>query len=75
MEPHVPNEVTFQPNDEGVLIPDVSSVTLVKGQRIAIEPMLSTNRGDTRVEKNGWTIKLHGGGLAAHFERTVTVVG
>jgi methionyl aminopeptidase len=63
MEPHIPNEVR----------PEVPAVELVKGQRIAIEPMFSTNRGETYVDKNGWTIKIQGGGTAAHFERTITV--
>jgi methionyl aminopeptidase len=63
MEPFIPNEVV-----EGV-----PSVELVAGQRIAIEPMFSTNRGETYVDKNGWTIKIRGGGLAAHFERTVVL--
>ena len=63
MEPHVPNEIT----------PDNPSVELKEGMRIAIEPMFSTNRGDTFVDKNGWTIKIAGGGVAAHFERTVTI--
>ena len=63
MEPYVPNEV----------IPDISAIELIKGQRLAIEPMLSTNRGFTNITSNGWTVKIAGGGIAAHFERTVTV--
>jgi len=63
MEPHVPNEVT----------PDVPAVELKPGMRIAIEPMLATKRGFTEVASNGWTIKIIGGGVAAHFERTVTI--
>ena len=38
-----------------------------------IEPMFATKRGFTEVAKNGWTIKIVGGGVAAHFERTVTI--
>ena len=37
MEPFIPNEVR----------PEVPPEALVKGQRIAIEPMFSTNRGET----------------------------
>ena len=48
-------------------------VVLVEGQRIAIEPMFATVRGFTEVDKNGWTVKVVGGGVAAHFERTVTI--
>lgn len=62
MEPHVPNELDGSP-----------AVELVSGMRIAIEPMFATNHGNTYVAKDGWTIKLIGGGLAAHFEKTVTI--
>jgi len=62
MEPSVPNCVTGDP------------VVLVAGQRLAIEPMFSSKRGAVVVGKNGWTVKLAGGGIAAHFERTVTVL-
>jgi methionyl aminopeptidase len=61
MEPHVPN------------IPDEKPVKLVPGMRIAIEPMVSTLRGQVEIMKNKWTVKLVGGGVAAHFERTVTI--
>jgi methionyl aminopeptidase len=61
LDPHIPNIVHDKP------------VTLTKGMRIAIEPMVSTLRGQTEVMKNGWTVKLVGGGIAAHFERTVTI--
>jgi methionyl aminopeptidase len=62
MEPHIPNEIDGSP-----------AIPLVAGMRIAIEPMFATNHGNTYVDKDGWTIKLHGGGLAAHFEKTVTI--
>jgi hypothetical protein len=35
--------------------------------------MFATKRGFTEVTKNGWTIKIQGGGIAAHFERTITI--
>src|SRR5271156_766727 len=48
-------------------------VKLEKGTRIAIEPMFGTNHGFTYTAKDGWTVKLRNGGLAAHFEQTVTI--
>lgn len=63
MEPHVPNQIA------GARPP----VKLEKGTRIAIEPMFATNHGFTYTAKDGWTVKLRNGGLAAHFERTVTI--
>jgi methionyl aminopeptidase len=45
---------------------------LEAGKRIAIEPMFSTSRGETYVEKNGWTVKVPAG-VTAHFERTIVV--
>lgn len=63
MEPHVPNEL-----EDGH-----PPVTLIAGQRLAIEPIFATNHGFIHVDKDGWTVKLHRGGLAAHFERTTTV--
>jgi methionyl aminopeptidase len=63
MEPHIPNEVAGS----------AGPVALEAGKRIAIEPMFGTNHGMTYVAPDGWTIKLRNGGLAAHFERTVTV--
>lgn len=62
-EPHIPNEVAGS----------APPVTLKTGQRIAIEPMFGTNHGFTYVAPDGWTVKLRNGGLAAHFEQTVTV--
>ena len=77
MEPFIPNEVTYHNESKdsaGVdKVPDVWPVMLTKGMRIAIEPMFATKLGYTEIAKNGWTIKLVGGGVAAHFERTVTV--
>ena len=63
MEPHVPNEVAGS----------AGPVELTAGMRIAIEPMFGTNHGFTQVAKDGWTVKLRNGGLAAHFEQTVTI--
>ncbi len=60
MEPHIPNE------------PVGEAVPLVAGTRVCIEPMFATNRGDTFVARNGWTVKVSSG-LAAHFERSVLI--
>ncbi len=46
--------------------------TLIEGQRIAIEPMFSTKSPDTYIGPDGFSVILKSG-LAAHFERTVTV--
>jgi methionyl aminopeptidase len=60
--PDVPNE------------PIGPSIKLEEGMRLAIEPMFSSNKPFTVVDKkNKWTVRLQGGGLSAHFERTVTV--
>lgn len=63
MEPHIPNEIAGS----------TPPVELKSGMRIAIEPMFGTNHGFTVVAKDGWTVKLRNGGLAAHFEQTVTI--
>lgn len=63
MEPFIPNEVTN----------DMPVVVLEKGMRIAIEPMFATKKGFTEIASDGWTIKLTGGGVAAHFEKTITI--
>ena len=62
MEPFVPNQAILG-----------DGVKLEKGMRLAIEPMFSTNRATTGIMSNGWTVKIMGGGIAAHFERTITV--
>lgn len=63
MLPFIPNEIT----------PDAPDVKLEKGMRIAIEPMFATKRGHTVIGSDGWLIRLAGGGLASHFEKTITV--
>jgi methionyl aminopeptidase len=62
MEPHIPNELDGS-----------HAKPLEAGKRYAIEPMFGSNHGFTSVQKDGWTVKLRNGGLAAHFEQTVTV--
>jgi len=56
-----------------VEVPDNPPVKLERGMRIAIEPMFATKRGHTVVGSDGWVVRLVGGGLAAHFEKTITV--
>jgi methionyl aminopeptidase len=60
-------------SDYHAIVPDIAPVKLEKGMRIAIEPMFATKRGDTKIGSDGWLIRLAGGGLAAHFEKTITV--
>jgi methionyl aminopeptidase len=61
-DPHVPN----------VGSPD-RGVFLRSGLTLAIEPMLTTGGGETRVLGDGWTVVTADGSLAAHFEHTVAV--
>lgn len=61
MKPFIPNEPIGEDGE------------LVAGQRIAIEPMFSTTKPWTQIAANKWTVKVVGGGLAAHFERTITI--
>jgi hypothetical protein len=70
MAPHIPNEMVYQPDGK---TPIDEPVTLVAGTRIAIEPMVASKRGYVYVAPDGWTIKIVGGGIAAHFEKTVTI--
>lgn len=70
MEPHIGNEMVYKP--DGVTPVD-EPVTLVKGTRIAIEPMFSSKHGFIKTAADGWTLQIVGGGVAAHFEKTVTI--
>jgi len=70
-EPHIANEMVYKEDGTPVDEP----VTLVKGTRIAIEPMFASKRGFIEVAPDGWTLKIIGGGIAAHFEKTVTIHG
>ena len=62
-EPQVPNYV-----DENLLRNDVA---LEEGLVIAIEPMLCTGSGRTKVADDNWTVLTEDGGLAAHFEHSI----
>jgi len=71
MPPHIPNEMVYGADGK---TPLDECVKLTSGMRIAIEPMLcSSKHGFTKVAADGWTVKLIGGGIATHFERTVEI--
>jgi len=46
---------------------------LAEGMALAVEPMLTAGRADTRVLADGWTVVTEDGSLAAHFEHTVAI--
>jgi len=46
---------------------------LVEGMVIAIEPMVCEKKPHVFFDTDGWTIRTHDGGLAAHFEHTVVI--
>ena len=46
---------------------------LAEGMALAIEPMLTDGRADTRLLDDGWTVVTADGSLAAHFEHTVAI--
>jgi methionyl aminopeptidase len=46
---------------------------LKPGMVIAIEPMMSTGRGDVRILDDDWTVVTADGSLAAHAEHTVAI--
>jgi len=62
-DPQVPNYV-----DDHLLRNDV---VLEEGLVIAIEPMLCTGTGKTRVGSDRWTVYTADGGLSAHFEHSI----
>ncbi len=70
-QPHIPNEMVYK--DDGKTPVD-EPVVLTSGMRLAIEPMVASKRGFVMTAVDGWTVKLIGGGIAAHFERTITVL-
>jgi len=48
--------------------------TLVPGMALAIEPMLTLGRRDTRELADGWTVVTADGSTAAHWEHTVAIL-
>jgi methionyl aminopeptidase len=70
MEPHIANEMAYKEDGE---TPLDEPVKLTSGMRIAIEPMFASKRGFVKTAADGWTLQIVGGGIAAHFEKTVTI--
>ncbi len=48
-------------------------IVLVEDMVLAIEPMVCENKPNIFFDTDGWTIRTHDGGLAAHFEHTIAV--
>ncbi len=48
-------------------------IVLVEDMVLAIEPMVCENKPQIFFDTDGWTIRTHDGGLAAHFEHTIAV--
>lgn len=48
-------------------------IELVPGMVLAIEPMVCQFKPHIYFDTDGWTIKTHDGGLAAHFEHTIAI--
>jgi methionyl aminopeptidase len=46
---------------------------LEAGMVLAIEPMICEKKPEIYFDNDGWTIRTHDGGLAAHFEHTVAI--
>jgi methionyl aminopeptidase len=47
---------------------------LVAGMALAIEPMITVGKPDTREMSDGWTVVTADGSLAAHWEHTVAIL-
>ena len=61
-EPQVPNFVDAKCNQK-----------LRPGMTIAIEPMVTAGRHETKTLNDGWTVITQDGSLSAHFEHTVLI--
>lgn len=61
-EPHISNH--GQPNRGPQLRP---------GMTLAVEPMVTTGRDETKTLEDGWTVITIDGSLAAHFEHTILI--
>lgn len=67
-------ELHLPPSVYNEIVPGEPAVKLEAGQRICIEPMFVTKENGVVVTApNGWTVKLPGGGLAAHFEKSILI--
>jgi methionyl aminopeptidase len=40
---------------------------------LAIEPMVNIGGWETKVDRNGWTVRTKDGSLSAHFEDTIAI--
>jgi methionyl aminopeptidase len=49
------------------------SESLVDGMVLAIEPILCSGSGNTRLRPDGWTVVTSDGSLAVHHENTIVV--
>jgi methionyl aminopeptidase len=61
-EPQVPNY-----GDPG------KGLKLKTGMALCIEPMFNLGRRQTKVDKDGWTVRTEDGSLSAHWEHTVAI--
>lgn len=50
-----------------------AGIVLVPNMVLAIEPMICEKKPYIFFDTDGWTIRTHDGGLAAHFEHTIAV--
>lgn len=48
-------------------------IVLTENMVLAIEPMFCEHKPNIFFDTDGWTIRTHDGGLAAHFEHTIAV--
>lgn len=46
---------------------------LKAGMALCIEPMFNIGRRNTKVDKDGWTVRTEDGSLSAHWEHTVAI--
>ena len=66
--PDVPNVVA-----RGVLPGRARGPKIVEGLALAVEPMLTLGSPDNHVLADDWTVVTDDGGVAAHWEHTMTV--
>jgi methionyl aminopeptidase len=43
------------------------------GMVFTIEPMINAGRPDTRLDRDGWTVRTADGSLSAQFEHTLAI--
>jgi len=64
-EPIVPNHTQIPPS--------LGELALPEGAVVALEPIVTTGRGEVENLKDGWSTRTQDGALVAHFEVTVLV--